>query len=68
MDAMDREKLIKAMVDDIIHDMCGRSGGDWWWEPISPPVKREIKRTWARLLRDRLKPFALTEERSEERP
>lgn len=38
------------IVDAIIDDICGRSGGDHWFEPIDEETKDEIRDTWAKLI------------------
>ena len=41
-----KRELAEKIVDRIIDDMTGRSGGDAWWDGIDVDITAEIKAEW----------------------
>lgn len=54
-DEMAKDAYQKA-VDAIIKDMCGRSGGDHWFEGCDEEIQQALRDEWAAILRKYLKP------------
>lgn len=50
-----RQEKAMELVEYIIDDITGRSGGDAFWEPIDEEVKREIKELWASVIAPHIK-------------
>lgn len=44
------KKLAKLIADNIIDDMCGRSGGDHWFESCDKEIQKEIRNEWADII------------------
>jgi hypothetical protein len=41
---VESEELAKAIVEDVLDDLAGRSGWEAFWEEIDIPTRREIRR------------------------
>lgn len=49
------EKKIQKAVDKIIKDLCGRSGGDHWFEQCDEEIQEEIRHTWVDIILKEIK-------------
>lgn len=51
----DAAKIARDIVAAIEYDLSDRRGLRREWEQIDDDVKREIRRTWAKIIREKLK-------------
>jgi hypothetical protein len=47
---MTLEQLKQRIAARIIDDLCGRSGGDHWFEGCDPEIQDEIRSAWADII------------------
>lgn len=40
------------IAQEIVEDMTGRAGGDWWWDSLDEEIKQEILQEWAGIIRE----------------
>lgn len=55
---MNAEKI----VDEIIKDLCGRSGGDHFFESCDEEIQEEIRETWIEIVKSHDGPPAFLSE------
>jgi hypothetical protein len=49
-----RREVASELVEAIINDMTGRSGGDHWWDSIDAETQAEIRAKWAAIIKPHL--------------
>lgn len=51
---MKKENHCRKAVDKILKDLCGRQGGDHFWESINQVTMDEIRDTWTNIILNEL--------------
>ena len=51
--------VAKEIVEIILDDLTGRSGGDGFWDGIDEDIQEEIKEEWGKLITAKLNEYGL---------